>query len=191
MYVNTVGGLYDNGAVGVALEAASNNNISYNLIVDAQAHPALRSARQFHPQGQYRASPRTACRGTAAGDCRSAGTTRLAPAVSLLRRPHDHHRDLRAMAPTTRATSCADVNRERSVVTRHGLHTPHVAKSPLRRMLQDAPFARTSATGLNVGCGQLPIHCPSGGEAHSPGHQQRRRRARFATTSTEQNSISP
>ena len=75
-------------------------------------HPPLRPARQFRTQGQYRACPRTACRGTAAGACRSARTTRLAPALSLLRRPHDHHRDLRAMAATTRATSRARTNRE-------------------------------------------------------------------------------
>ena len=37
MYVNTVGGLYDCGAEGFCLEAASNNNIAYNLVVDAEA----------------------------------------------------------------------------------------------------------------------------------------------------------
>ncbi len=36
-----------------------------------------------------------------------ARTTRLAPALPLLRRAHDHHRDLRTMEPAPRATSRA------------------------------------------------------------------------------------
>ena len=109
-------------------------------------HSPLRPARQFRPQGQYSASPRTACGGTAAGDCRSARATRLAPTLSLLRRAHDHHRDLRAMAATTCATSRARTNREQHVVTRHGLRSPHAATPTLRRMPQSSPFARIGAT---------------------------------------------
>ena len=75
-------------------------------------HPALRLAPQFRPQGQHSACPQTACRRTAAGTGRIAGTTRPAPALSLLRRPHDHHRGLRAMAASPRATSRDRTNRE-------------------------------------------------------------------------------
>ena len=110
-------------------------------------HPPLRPARQFRPQGQYSASPRIAGRGTAAGDCRVARTNRLAATVSLLRRAHDHHRDLRAMAATTRATSHDRTNREQPVVTRHGLHSPPAATPPLRRTPRGVPFAKISATG--------------------------------------------
>jgi hypothetical protein len=146
----------------------------------------LRLARQFRPQGQYRASPRTACRGTAAGDCRVARTDRLAPTMSLLRRAHDHRRDLRAMAATTRATSRDRTNREQPVVTRHGLRSPHAATPPLQRMPPGVPFARISATGLNVSRGRFPIHGPPGEKSHSPSHHQRQRRTAFAITSIEQ-----
>jgi hypothetical protein len=105
---------------------------------------ALRLARQFRAQGHYSASPRVAGRGTAAGDCRVARTNRLAATVSLLRRPHDHHRDLRAMAATTRATSRDRTNREQSVVTRHGLHSPPAATPPLRRMPGAYPSPRSA-----------------------------------------------
>jgi hypothetical protein len=136
-------------------------------------HPALRFARQFRPQGQYRASPRTACRGTAAGACRTARTTRLAPSLSLLRRTHDHHRDLRAMVPTTRTTSHDRTNREQSVVTRHGLHTPDAATPPSWRMLPAAPFITVGAPGLTGSRGQFAIHGLSGERSRSPGRHQR------------------
>ena len=58
----------------------------------------------------------------------------LAAALSLLWRTHDHHRDLRAMDATPRATFRDRTNRERPVVTRHGLRSPHAATPPLRRM---------------------------------------------------------
>jgi hypothetical protein len=154
-------------------------------------HPALRPARQFRPQGHYSARPRTACRGTAAGARRSARTTRLAPTLSLLRRADDHHRDLRAMAATTRATSRDRTTREQSVVTRHGLHSPHAATPPSRGTPPGAPFAKISATGLNVSRGQFPIHGPPGGKFHSRSPRQRERRAGFTIASTEQNPKSP
>ena len=83
---------------------------------------------------------------------------RLAPALSLLRWPHDHRRNVWAMAATTRATARARTNREQHVVTRHGLRLLHAATPPLRRMPPGASFARISATGLDISRGQLPIH---------------------------------
>ena len=138
-------------------------------------HSPLRLARQFRTQGQYGASPRTAGRGTAAGARRIARTTRLAPALPLLRRTHDHHRDLRAMAATTRTTSRASINRDHPVVTRHGLRSSQAATPLLRRMPPGAPFAKISATELNFSRGQFPIQSPPGHKSHSPGHHQRQR----------------
>ena len=131
-------------------------------------HSPLRPARQFRPQGEYSASPRTACGGTAAGACRSARTIRLAPTLSLLRRAHDHRRDLRAMAATTRATSRPRTNREQPVVTRHSLYSPPAATPKLRRMPPGTPFATIGATRLDISSGQFPMNGPSGEKSHSP-----------------------
>jgi hypothetical protein len=80
----------------------------------------------------------------APGACRTARTTRLAATLSLLWRTHDHHRDLRAMEPTPRATSRARINRAHPVVTRHGVHVPDAAtpkfaaKAPRHARRQDS-----------------------------------------------------
>jgi hypothetical protein len=148
-------------------------------------------ARQFHPQGQHGACPRTACRGTATGDWRGARTTRLAPTLSLLRRPHDHHRNLRAMEATTRATSRGRTNREQPIVTRHGLRSRHAATPPLQRMPQSAPCARISATERNFSRRLFSIQCQPGEKSHSPSRRQRPNRAGCATTPTTQNTKSP
>jgi hypothetical protein len=72
--------------------------------------PALRSARRLCPQGLPSPGPRLA--GGGAGEGRTAGRgdrLRPAPALSLLRRHHGDHRDLRALVPATGAadrTSC-------------------------------------------------------------------------------------
>ena len=69
--------------------------------------------------------------------CRIARATRLAAAPSVLRRAHDHHRDLRAMEAIPRAT------RERPLVTRHGLRSPHAATPPLRQCPNARPSPRS------------------------------------------------
>ena len=107
-------------------------------------HPPLRLARQFRTQGQYCAGPPTACRGAAAGARRRARTTRLAAALPLLRRAHDHHRDLRTMEPAPRATSRARINREHPVVTWHGLRSPHAAAPSCGEYPQARPFLRSA-----------------------------------------------
>ena len=154
-------------------------------------HPPLRPARQFRTQGHYRACPRTACRGTAAGAGRSARATRLAPALSLLRRAHDHHRDLRAMAATPRATSRARTNREHHVVTRHGLRSPHAATPPLRRMPQARPSPRSAQTCWISAAARSQFIASPGEKSHSPSPRQRQRRAGSAITTTKQNTKSP
>jgi len=74
------------------------------------SHPPLRIARQRHLQGQHRARQRTDRRASGSGG--SAGTTRRgpgrqrrsrpSPAMPLLRRPHDHRRELWARRRTPR-----------------------------------------------------------------------------------------
>jgi hypothetical protein len=95
------------------------------------------------------------------------------------------------MEPTTRATPRAHTNRERPVVTRHGLQSSHAATPPLRRMRQYARFAKISATALNMSRGQLPIHAPPGKKSHLPSSRRPQCRAGFAVTSTKQNFKSP
>jgi hypothetical protein len=95
------------------------------------------------------------------------------------------------MAATTRATSRARTNREQSVVTRHGLRSPQATTSKLRRMPPGMPFAKISATGLDISLGQFPIHGPPDEKSHSPNPRQRQCRVDSAMTSTGQNSKSP
>jgi hypothetical protein len=90
-------------------------------------HSALRLARQFRTQSQYCARTRAACRRAAAGACGIARATRSPSALPLLRRAHGYHRDLQPMEPTTRTTFRGRTNRERPVVTRHGLRSSHAA----------------------------------------------------------------
>ena len=113
------------------------------------------------------------------------------PALSLLRRTHDHHRDLRAMEPTPRATSRARINREHPVVTRHGLRSPLAATPPLRRMHLGTPFTKITANVLDISRGQIPILASPGEKSHSPGSRRFQRPAGSAVTTTKQNSKSP
>jgi hypothetical protein len=154
-------------------------------------HPSLRLARQFRSQGQYCACSRTACRGTAARACRGTRTTRLAATLSLLWRTHDHHRDLRAMEATPRATSRARINREHPVVTRHGLRSPLPATPPLRRMHLGTPFTKITANVLDISRGQIPILPLPGAKSHSPGSRRFQRPAGSAVSTTKQNAKSP
>ena len=66
---------------------------------------SLWTVRQWQPRGQHRPRPRAA---RCAAPCAAArdrlhrriqATARAAEAVPVLRRPHDHHRDLRARLP--------------------------------------------------------------------------------------------
>ena len=67
-------------------------------------HPLLRPARQRQPCRQHRASPRTARgantpdRGHQGRQHRGHRTANTRASLPLLRRPHDHHRDLRSAA---------------------------------------------------------------------------------------------
>ena len=50
----------------------------------------------------------------------------------MLRRAHDHHRDLRPLEPAPGAPALPHHNREDSFVTRHGLHHARAAATALR-----------------------------------------------------------
>ena len=64
----------------------------------------------------------------------------LLPALSLLRRPHAHHRDLRALDAAARAASRSRSNRG-AVVTRRGSCPRHAVAMSLRQSTTCAPVA--------------------------------------------------
>ena len=77
---------------------------------------------------------------------RSGRATRCAATLSVLRRPHAHHRDLRALDATARATQ--ETRSTRSVVViRLGLNLHHAAATPLRRSTLHASLVRDGAAG--------------------------------------------
>ena len=154
-------------------------------------HPPLRLARQWCMQGQYCTCPRTAGRGTAAGACRRARTTGLAAPLSLLRRAHEHHRDLRALAATSRPAAPVRNNREHRVVIRHGLHSPDAATSLFRQRPPDTPVTGNRADGLGIGCNQILILAAPGETSHAPSAHSFCRRAGFAIIADRQNPKSP
>ena len=96
------------------------------------SHPSLRPARQRHPQGQHRSRPRAPGRISSGGTCQTGGTARFALPMSLLRRPHAHHRDLCARKPAACAAANVHVSRDGTVVTRHGLIASYAAVRSLR-----------------------------------------------------------
>src|SRR5579863_4189941 len=60
-------------------------------------------------------------------------------AVPMLRRTHDHHRDVRALASAPRTTPLHATNREEFAVTRHGLPQFPPAAPLLRQTPEFAP----------------------------------------------------
>jgi len=76
---------------------------------------ALRAARQRHAQGQHRPRPRAVGRAAAIRTGRADRSARSDTALSLLRRAHAHHRDLRTLEPTTCAAQSPVANRDDAV----------------------------------------------------------------------------
>ncbi len=120
-----------------------------------------------------------------------AGTRRLAATLSLLRRAHDHHPDLRAMVATPRTTAPVRSNREHPVVTRHGLRSPDAATLPSRRKSRGTPFVETKTDGLDISRDRSPVTVTAGEQPHPPSSGGTRRRAAFPTTTARQNMKSP
>ena len=131
-------------------------------------HPPLRLVRQRRAQGQHRPRPRTACRGVAAAKpVEAPRTARLAAALSLLRRAHAHHRDLRALDAAARAAPRSRSNRG-AIVIRHGKRSRHAVMLVVPATAIHAPFARTLTEGLNIVSGKLRFHRPPGAKSRSP-----------------------
>ena len=71
---------------------------------------------------------------------------RCPPTVSVLRRAHDHHRDLRALASAPRTTALHATNREKFAVTRHGLTQFPAAAPSLRPTPEFVPSVVSDAS---------------------------------------------
>ena len=107
-------------------------------------HPALRPARQRRPARPASRVPASCWPVAPPPEPVETGEpARSAPALSLLRRAHDHHRDLRALEAAPRA---ARSNRG-AVVTRHGSFPRHAVAMSLR---QTAPCAPTVALASSL-----------------------------------------
>ncbi len=101
-----------------------------------RTRPWSTSCCSERPSRQPCQPPRTSCRTTAT--CRTehgARVVRSPAAVSLLRRPHDRHRDLHALHPAPGAKWTAAISREDAVVGRHGtIHLQIVLLSGMPRL---------------------------------------------------------
>jgi hypothetical protein len=95
------------------------------------------------------------------------------------------------MEATPRATSRGRTNRERPVVTRHGLRSPHAATTPFRPMPTYTPFAKIRTKRLNTSPGQLPIPALRSEKSHSPSPRRSLRRAGPTITTAGQITKSP
>src|SRR5271155_3166818 len=81
---------------------------------------------------------------------RSARTSRSAPALSVLRWPHDHHRYCRGLDTATRTAAPDQPNREQNAVTRRGPLLHHAAASALRPSVCGAPIARFTDDNIDA-----------------------------------------
>ena len=102
------------------------------------SHPALWAARQRQPSRKHRARARAARRAVPPKRTRDAQssdrrTPRAAASMPVLRRPHDHHRDLRARLRAQAPPHTGSGKRSGS--------TPHDAVTADRRPLRHLPFS--------------------------------------------------
>ncbi len=95
------------------------------------------------------------------------------------------------METTPRATSSGRTNRERPVVTRHGLHFPHAATPKFRPMPPHMPFAKIVTEAPKFASGQIPIQRPRGAKPHSLRPRRQHRRPGPAITTLGQKPKSP
>ena len=143
-------------------------------------------------KARYRARPRTACRGAVqpARACGSVRTTRLAPALSLLRRTHAHHRDVRTLDAAARAAPRSRRNRD-AVMTRHGKRSPRAATLVVPATAIRAPVVTTVAKDSNLASGQPPIQRLPDAKSSSPHPPRRHRRPDAAIVARGQMPKSP
>jgi hypothetical protein len=95
------------------------------------------------------------------------------------------------MEATPRATSRARGNREKLIVTRHGLCSAHAATLPLRSMAQCTPFAKIAAGKTNISSSQHPYHGSSRQKSQLPSRRNAPQRGGVAITTDRQNPKSP
>src|SRR5205085_11360089 len=116
-------------------------------------HPTLRPARQRQPDRQYRIGPPAAPRTRLAAvkprqrRHRKSSRTQRVERLSLLRRAHDHHRDLRTRLPA--AAVAYPTDRARQFMTITPLSPSPITDSARRRHLtgtgHTSPIATVSA----------------------------------------------
>ena len=108
-------------------------------------HPLLRPARQRRPCRQHRARPRTARTAMAPDRCHrgrhhQARRAKVARAsMPVLRRPHDHHRNLRARLPAQMPPATAGRDQDRHLMMQH-------LRSPPPKNRSSISLARRPAT---------------------------------------------
>src|SRR5947199_1305043 len=113
-------------------------------------HPTLRLARQRQPDRQYRIGPPAARRTRPAAVKRGQRRHRKSSPrqrlerLSLLRRAHDHHRDLRTRLPA--AAVAYPTDRARQLMTITPLSPSPITASVRRRYLTGTVHPSTSAT---------------------------------------------
>ena len=114
----------------------------------------------------------------------------MAPALPLLRRPHAHHRDVRALDAAARAAPRSHSNRD-AVVTRHGKRSLRAAMPIIPATAIRAPFARTLTEGMNIAGGKQRFHRTPGAKSRSPHPPRRDARPDAAITELGQKPKSP
>jgi len=127
-------------------------------------HLPLRPARQRRAQNQRRARPGTARSAAGDGRGRAGRGIRSPAAVSLLRRPHDRPRDVRALDPAARPATADVLSRKELVVTRHGISGLVIA-ALLRSTISCGPPVPKWQTSGRFGPRLLPILVLSRAEA--------------------------
>ena len=119
-------------------------------------------------QGQPRSRPQAARRRAAARRRRAGGTGRHAAAMPMLRRPHGHHRDLRALGSAAGATITPITEPGVPAMTRHGQRPSqpraslHRATVPLAHSApSDTPHARPTHRPCQSGYQKARYTMPS------------------------------
>ena len=106
-------------------------------------HPALWPARQFDAQGCHHARSQAAGRRHADRGTRTRRAVRPSPAMFMLRRPHDHHRNLPRWCQPRAPPAPAFPTRRRAMI-RHGSPVTTVTPMVFWLMTQRAPIPELS-----------------------------------------------
>jgi hypothetical protein len=110
----------------------------------------------------------------------------LASTLSLLRRAHAHHRDLRTLDAGARAAPRSHCNRD-AIMTRRDLRSTRAATPLVAAIAICARFAKIVTKNSNLASGQRPIQQSPGAKSNSPHPRQRHRRPATAIIILRQN----